>query len=107
MKRLFSTGLIVIATLLAPAIYADEHDSGESRATTYVKDSAITAKVKAKLAADYPTSMTRIKVDTDNQGVVWLSGVAKNQDEANKAVSAAQDTEGVKEVKNNIKIEGE
>jgi len=72
---------------------------------TYVKDSTITAKIKTKLAAEQITSVTQIKVDTDNQGVVWLSGVAKSQEEADKAVSIAQGTEGVKAVKNNIQVQ--
>lgn len=49
--------------------------------------------------------MQRIfKVDTDNDGVVWLSGTAKTKAEADEAVTIASGTEGVTSVKNNIKI---
>lgn len=112
MKNSLWTRTLIIGALLIPVGYALAEDSEgggaaehESNAVTYVKDSAITAKIKTKLAAEQITSMTQIKVDTDNQGVVWLSGVAKSQEEADKALSIAQGTDGVKSVKNNIKVE--
>jgi len=107
MKKLFGTVCFVIGTLLASTVYADDMSADKDKAATYVKDSTITAKVKAKLAADYPSSMAHIKVDTDKDGVVWLSGTAKSQDEADKAVAVAKATEGVKAVQNKIRIEGE
>jgi hyperosmotically inducible protein len=39
----------------------------------FVKDSAITTKIKTKLAADHPTSLALVHVDTDKDGVVWLT----------------------------------
>jgi hyperosmotically inducible periplasmic protein len=71
---------------------------------TFVKDSAITTKVKAKLAADHLTSVGRIKVDTDKDGIVWLSGSARTPEAVEKAVSIARETEGVKSVKSNIVV---
>ena len=38
-----------------------------------MKDSVITTKIKTKLAAEHLTSMGRIKVDTDANGVVDLT----------------------------------
>jgi osmotically-inducible protein OsmY len=38
-------------------------------------------------------------------GVVWMSGTANNQKEVNKAVTIARNTEGVKSVKNDIKVQ--
>ena len=64
----------------------------------------ITAKLKARLAAEKIASLTQIKVDTDNNGVVWLSGFARTQEAVDKAHSIAHATEGVKSVKNHIKI---
>jgi osmotically-inducible protein OsmY len=46
----------------------------------------------------------RIHVDTDVNGVVWLSGHARSQEAIDKAVSIARDTDGVKSVHNNIKL---
>ncbi len=71
---------------------------------TFVKDSVITTKIKSKLAAEHPASAKHIKVDTDENGVVWLSGTTDTQVEADKAVEIARNTEGVKSV--NAKLTG-
>jgi hyperosmotically inducible protein len=43
-------------------------------------------------------------VDTDKDGVVWLTGSARTQEAIDKAVSIARETEGVKNVHSHIKI---
>lgn len=98
--------LAIGGALAAPvATFAsDDADATRGETKAYVKDSAITTKVKAKLAAEHLTSLTRIKVDTDAKGVVWLSGSAGSQDEIDKAVSIAKGTEGVVTVKNDLKV---
>ena len=53
-----------------------QHEVAAPHAVVFVKDSAITTKIKTKLAADHITSLERIHVDTDKDGVVWLSGTA-------------------------------
>ncbi|MGZ5250175.1 MAG: BON domain-containing protein [Caldimonas sp.] len=45
-----------------------------------------------------------MRVDTDRNGMVVLSGSAKTQEGADSAVSIARGTEGVTSVQNNIKI---
>jgi hyperosmotically inducible protein len=67
-------------------------------------DALITTKIKAEHAKDKDVSATRINVDT-NAGVVTLSGTAKSQAEAEKAVTLAKNVKGVTSVKNNIKVE--
>jgi hyperosmotically inducible protein len=49
-------------------------------------------------------TLTHIRVDTDRNGIVVLSGSAKTQEAADKAASIARETEGVTLVQNNIKI---
>ena len=49
--------------------------------------------------------MANIKVDTDKDGVVWMSGTVKSQEEVDKALSIARGTEGVKNVKNDVKVQ--
>ena len=97
---------VVFGTLLGSVVaLADEDaDAAGSHAKAFVKDSAITTKVKAKLAAEHITSLGRIHVDTDKDGVVWLSGHARSQEAIDKAVSIASGTDGVKSVHNNIKL---
>jgi osmotically-inducible protein OsmY len=68
-----------------------------------LSDAAITTKVKARFATDKLVSATNIHVDTDN-GVVKLSGTAKNQGEAMKAADIAKSTDGVTSVDNAIKV---
>ena len=54
-------------------------------------------------AKDKLVSAMKIHVDTDN-GVVKLTGHAKNQAEIDKAMSLARNTKGVADVKNEIQI---
>jgi osmotically-inducible protein OsmY len=48
--------------------------------------------------------LTRIKVDTDENGVVWLSGHAPNQDAVDMAGMIAKNTEGVASVHNDVVV---
>ena len=105
MKIKLATSCFIIGTLLAPvAAFAADSDKDRSHPMTFVKDSVITTKIKAKLAADHPGSMKHIHVDTDKDGVVWLSGTANTQAEIDQVVATAHNTDGVKSVKNDIKI---
>ena len=104
MKLRIATTCLVMGTLLAPVAYAAGAGSDSAQAMTYVKDSAITAKVKAKLAADKMSSLTNITVNTDKDGKVYLSGNAKTQAQADEAASIARSTEGVTSVKSDIQI---
>ena len=99
------TTCIAAAALMLPiAGYTADYDTDRSSPKAFVKDTVITAKVKAKMAKDKDVSALHIKVDTDNKGVVTLSGKAKSQEEADKAVSIARGVEGVVSVENNIQI---
>ena len=71
---------------------------------TFVKDSAITAKIKSKLASEHVGSLSKIHVDTDANGMVYLSGTAKSQADIDKAVSIAQSTEHVTSVRNDLTV---
>jgi hyperosmotically inducible protein len=88
----------------APAAHAEDRDADRPHPITFVKDSIITTKIKAKLAADHPGSLKHISVDTDSNGVVWLSGTANSQEEINQVLETARNTEGVKSVSADIKI---
>lgn len=97
----------LIAGILAGpvlAVAAESTDSDRSHPAEFVKDSAITTKIKAKLAADHVTSLGKIHVDTDKNGVVWLSGEAHTQAAADMAVSIARETEHVKSVHSDITV---
>jgi hyperosmotically inducible protein len=100
--RLLAGSLLVMGVALTPML--SHADADGSRPATFVKDSVITTKIKAKLAAEHLASATQLSVDTDNNGVVWMSGVAATQAEADKAVTIARTTEGVNSVKSEITI---
>lgn len=99
MKLTIATAALAAAGLLAgAAIYAQDADVDRSHPKAFVKDSAITTKIKSKLAADHITSLGRIRVDTDADGMVYLSGSAHTKEAVNRAVEIARDTEGVRGV---------
>lgn len=105
MKKLILTALVAVAPLcVSIATAAQPADSDTSHPGAYVKDSVITTKVKAKLAAKHMSTLTDIKVDTDNQGIVWLSGKAPTKDASDLAAMIAKDTEGVTSVHNKIEV---
>ena len=106
MKYRLATTCFVIGSVLTPFVaYAADSNSDRSKPMTFVKDSVITTKIKTKLAAEHLGSAKHIKVDTDRNGVVWLSGMTNSQGEADKAVEIARNTEGVKSVNTKLKVQ--
>jgi hyperosmotically inducible periplasmic protein len=106
MNRKSIVACVLAVSLAGPAyVLATESPAADSSGPTqYVKDSAITAAVKTKLAADHLSSLTAIKVDTDRNGTVWLSGSTQTQEAADRAVDIARNTNGVAQVKSSIVI---
>lgn len=107
MKSKFAIGLALIGFLLMPVAGHTNDGYSSDRGSSvkqFVKDSAITAKVKAKLAKEKDVSALHIKVDTDKDGVVYLSGTAKSQAEADRAVAVAREVEGVTSVESKIVV---
>jgi hyperosmotically inducible periplasmic protein len=105
MKTKFLITCVAFGALLGPTVVASaEEPSYASQTTTFVKDSAITTMVKTKLASEHISSLELIHVDTDTNGVVWLSGSARTQEAADKAVSIARGTDRVTAVHSDIKV---
>jgi hyperosmotically inducible periplasmic protein len=102
--KITAAAFVVIGSLLGASAFAQDSDTDRSHPKAFVKDSMITTKVKTKLAAEHLSSLAHVRVDTDKDGVVWLSGTAPSQEAADRAVSLAQDTEGVRKVKSSIEI---
>ena len=97
---------IAMSALLGSAavMAAGDTDTDRSNPTAFVKDSAITTQIKTKLAADHLTSVARISVDTDKDGVVWMSGSARTQEAVDQAVAIARETDGVKSVHSELTV---
>jgi len=107
MKRLILIAAVALGVGQFAATYAqmpEDQDRDRSHPGAFVKDSVITTKIKASLAAQHVRSLVHIKVDTDDHGVVWLSGKARHQDDIDAAVAIARATEGVRGVHSDIRL---
>ncbi|EDV7227000.1 molecular chaperone OsmY [Salmonella enterica subsp. enterica serovar Amager] len=70
----------------------------------YAGDTATTSEVKAKLLADDLVPSRKVKVETTD-GVVQLSGTVETQEQSDRAESIAKAVDGVKSVKNDLKVQ--
>ena len=97
MRYALATTCFVLGAALAPvAAHAADGDTDRANPKLFVKDSVITTKIKTKLATEHAGSLNHIKVDTDQNGVVWMTGSANSQQEIDQAIPMAKNTEGVK-----------
>ena len=111
-NRLFATAALVGAISFAMPIYAHAQDNsieGGAKemyhgAKADVKDAAITTKIKTALDTNPITKSYTIHVDTDN-GVVTLSGDVPNSSVSSEAAKVARNTEHVKSVRNDLKVQ--
>ena len=100
------SGAYATAPSVSPTMLAadDEHSSSVGQ---QIDDSVVTAKVKAALLKpDNGVSGLSVEVTT-NLGEVVLSGFVDSSDQALTATRIAQGVEGVKSVRNNLRIKGE
>lgn len=78
-------------------------DGKEGSVSGYAGDAATTSEVKAKLLADDIVPSRNVKVETTD-GVVQLSGTVESQAQSDRAESIAKKVDGVKSVKNDLKM---
>jgi hyperosmotically inducible periplasmic protein len=97
---LLRLSVVCLALVLALSLSAC---SSTKTAGAQVDDASITAKVKAKLAADGDINPFNIDVDS-NEGVVTLQGRVEKEEARTKAEQLARDTDGVSRVINLIKV---
>ena len=71
-----------------------------------IDDAALTAKVKAALIDNDIVEAGEVNVNT-YRGVVQLSGFVDSNEEKTQATQAAKSVDGVKEVRNDLKVQGE
>ena len=69
----------------------------------HIDDATITAAVKSRLLEDPQVKGLKIDVDT-REGVVFLTGSVRSQQESDRAVQVARGTEHVKDVKPNLVV---
>jgi hyperosmotically inducible periplasmic protein len=73
------------------------------KVSDYIDDASITAQVRLALLFHHSTNVIKTKVETKD-GIVTVSGVAKNGAERDLVSKLVSDIKGVKEVKNDITI---
>jgi hyperosmotically inducible protein len=79
-------------------------DSKSQTMKGYAGDAATTSEIKAKLLADDVVPSRKVKVETTD-GVVQLSGTVDSQAQVDRAESIAKAIDGVKSVKNDLKVQ--
>lgn len=89
---------VALITTAGCAVQRDQQTVG-----SYIDDTTITTKVKAKFAEDKTVSAMAIQVET-LKGTVQLSGFAKSLDEKMTAERLARSVNGVADVKNDIVV---
>lgn len=78
-------------------------DSKNQSMQGYAGDTATTSEIKAKLLADDIVPSRKVKVETTD-GVVQLSGTVDSSAQSTRAESIAKAVDGVKSVKNDLKV---
>jgi hyperosmotically inducible periplasmic protein len=99
MKAFMTVTLVVVAAVtLAACTSMTGKTAGEN-----VDDATITSEVKAQLAAETVSTLTKIGVDTDRR-TVYLSGTVDNQDMRARAEEIARGVKHVGSVVNNLTV---
>jgi len=100
LKSVFSAVFlaVLLATVLGCAPTPTKEGTGE-----YVDDTVITTKVKAAIFNEPSLKSSEISVETF-KGTVQLSGFVKYQADISKAVEVARSVNGVKSVKNDMRL---
>ena len=95
-------GLVAALALVACASTESEaprRDTGE-----FASDAALTAKVKSAIATDVGArTAAAINIET-YRGVVQLTGFVDSSEQASRAETAAKKVDGVRSVKNDVRI---
>ena len=104
MKKALTAISIALATALGVGACASSKTENQRDAGQFTDDAAITAKVKSAIASDVGArTAAAVNIET-YKGVVQLSGFVDTQDQAQRAVVAAQKVSGVKSVKNDLRL---
>ncbi|EMD9175514.1 molecular chaperone OsmY [Cronobacter turicensis] len=78
-------------------------DGKDKSVKGYAGDAGTTSEIKAKLLADDIVPSRNVKVETTD-GVVQLSGNVESEKQSQRAESIAKAVDGVKSVKNDLKV---
>ena len=98
-------GVTNVVDMISVKTAAGEGNAPEPGRTVgeHLDDAAITAKVKSKLLDDPQVKGLKIDVDT-RDGVVFLTGSVRSDNEKETAIQLARGTKGVRDVQANLTI---
>jgi len=97
------TAALSLVTLMVVALAACTSTTGKT-AGENIDDMTITSEVKAKLAAEKISTLTRIGVET-NRRTVYLTGTVDSEEMRSRAVEIAQNVKHVSSVVNNLTVQ--
>jgi osmotically-inducible protein OsmY len=100
MKK-FSTKLAALAAIALIGVAGCASKPGQNN---YFDDAMVTSRVKKAIFDDPALKVTDISVTTEN-AVVSLTGAVKSRTERTKAAEVARKVEGVKFVRNDLKVQ--
>jgi hyperosmotically inducible protein len=108
MKMKRQMRLALLATLMGAGLALGGCASTDTQRGTgeTIDDAAITAKVKAALVDNDVVEAGEVNVTT-YRGVVQMSGFVDSNEEKTQATQAAKSVSGVKDVRNDLKVQGE
>jgi osmotically-inducible protein OsmY len=102
MKAFAAFTLVVVAAVtLAACTSMTRRTAGEN-----IDDTTITSEVKAKLAAEKVSTLTKIGVDTDRR-TVYLTGTVDNQDMRTRSEEIARSEKHVNSVVNDLTVKAQ
>jgi osmotically-inducible protein OsmY len=103
MKSIRMLGLMMAMALAGAQLAGCAGDATHRSTAQAADDGYISTKVKTSILADEGLKGNEVKVET-YRGVVQLSGFVDNAEQASRAVSIAEKVNGVKSVKNDMRI---
>ena len=106
MSRTTRTLSAVLAAIAVALSGCASTNPPETKRTTgeFTNDAALTAKVKSAIATDVGArTAAAINIET-YRGVVQLTGFVNSREQATKAEAAAKKVDGVRSVKNDVRI---
>lgn len=103
MKNLKIASTLIAALMLTSVVVGCSSTPTHESTGQYVDDSVITTSVKAAILNEPSLKVNEINVETF-KGVVQLSGFVRSEDNIATAVKVARGVNGVKSVKNDMRI---
>ena len=102
MRRLRHMQLLIVVMLAMLTFAACSTGSGRTVGENF-DDASITAQVKARLAGEKVSTLTKVDVDTTHR-TVYLHGVVDSEELRQRAYSIAWSVKGVNGVINNLTV---